>query len=163
MPWIVVQTKSKCEQKANLNLERQGFVTYFPKLLKKVKRKNLLTETSKPLFPGYIFVNLKKNQNWVKINYTYGVVKVLQFNQKICLLPIEFIKNLKKKCLGDNFDIFELRYKKGDLLNYWKNEKYFFNCIFEESIDEKRSYVLLDFIVNKIKAKVENKFLQSAF
>ena len=87
----------------------------------------------------------------------------MQFNQKICLLPIEFIKNLKKKCLGDNFDIFELRYKKGDLLNYWKNEKYFFNCIFEESIDEKRSYVLLDFIVNKIKAKVENKFLQSAF
>ena len=39
MPWIVVQTKSKCEQKANLNLERQGFVTYFPKLLQKVKKK----------------------------------------------------------------------------------------------------------------------------
>ena len=36
MGWIVVQTKSNCEKKATLNLTRQGYKVFFPKIEKTV-------------------------------------------------------------------------------------------------------------------------------
>ena len=63
MKWMVVQTKSNCENKASKNLMRQGFSVFFPKIKKNVSRFNKFYSTIKPLFPGYIFVSIIKNKS----------------------------------------------------------------------------------------------------
>ena len=37
MSWIVVQTKSNCEIKATVNLVRQGYEVFFPKIKKTIE------------------------------------------------------------------------------------------------------------------------------
>ncbi len=44
-----------------------------------------------------------------------------------------------------------------------KNNNFLFKVIFNEYIDANRSYVLLDFLKNKIKTQVKNKFLEPVF
>ena len=55
MGWLVVKTKHKCEQKATLNLERQGFSTFLPLIdVEKVIRGKKVS-IQEPLFPSYLF------------------------------------------------------------------------------------------------------------
>jgi len=159
MNWIVVNTKSNCENKAALNLKKQGFCVFFPKIKKKYFVHNKFQNLRKPLFPGYIFVNLKKNKDWLKINYTYGVLKILQFSETPYILPFEILDNIKKKCDHDHFFSNDL-FKKGEkvLINKFKNTG--LDAIFEEYIDERRSYVFLEFLKQEIKTKVDNKYLE---
>ena len=58
MTWIIVQTKSNNETKASVNLKRQGYEVFFPRIIKPFFSFNKLTNRIKPLFPGYIFVNV---------------------------------------------------------------------------------------------------------
>ena len=163
MDWIVVNTKPCCEEKAYSNLIRQGYNVFAPKILKTVSRFNKLKQILTPLFPGYIFVGLLPSQNWTKINNTYGVKKILKFNEKLCFLPTSLLLELRKKC--DQKGIFLLRnsFKKGQIVSYVKNNNFLFKVSFSEYIDAKRSYVLLDFLKNKIKTQVDNKFLEPVF
>ena len=50
------------------------------------------------VFPVYIFVGVvPQNSNWVKINSTYGVVKVLFFNEKVSHISNDIILTLKNR------------------------------------------------------------------
>ena len=158
MNWIVVNTKSNCESKATINIKKQGFSVFFPKIKKKKIVYNRFQNLTKPLFPGYIFVDIKKNEDWLKINYTYGVLKILQFNEKPYFIPLEILDNIKKKC--DNNQLFSDHYfKRGEKVLIDKYKNIVLDAIFEEHIDTKRSYVFLEFLKQKIKTKVDNKYL----
>ncbi len=159
MNWIVVNTKSNCENKATINLKKQGFSVFFPKIKKKNFMYNKFQNLIKPLFPGYIFVDIKKNKDWLKINYTYGVLKILQFNERPYFLPLEILDKIKKKCDQDHF--FSNKYfKKGEKVLVDRNKNAGIDAVFEEYIDAKRSYVFLEFLKQRIKTKVENKYLE---
>lgn len=163
MNWIIVNTKPCCEEKANTNLKRQGYRVFAPKILKTVSKFNKLKQILNPLFPGYIFVGLSPNQNWTKINNTYGVKKILKFNEKLCFLPQSFLEDLKKKCDSKGVFLIKKSFKKGQIVAYVKNNNFLFKVIFNEYIDANRSYVLLDFLKNKIKTQVKSKFLEPVF
>jgi len=160
MSWIVVQTKSNKENKARINLIRQGYEVFYPKIKKSKYVFNRVKRYIKPLFPGYIFVNLRTNQNWTKINSTFGVKTILKFGEKIYELPMDILKNIKFKCNKDevcNLAIFN----KGDNVRI-VNEKFpNLNAIFSEHIDEKRSFVLIDLLMTKIKTKVLNEDIEA--
>jgi transcriptional antiterminator RfaH len=52
--WYVVHTQVQGEDRADLNLRRQGFVTYLPRYLR-ARRHARRTETvARPLFPRYL-------------------------------------------------------------------------------------------------------------
>lgn len=52
-----------------------------------------------PLFPGYIFVAYNAyNENWHKIDSTFGVSKILKFNNKPGKVPDKLINGLKNRC-----------------------------------------------------------------
>ena len=160
MTWIIVQTKSNNEKKAFMNLSRQGFNVFYPKVLKSSRSFNRIRKTIKPLFPGYVFVNLNKNQNWIKINNTFGVRTILKVGKTIYKLPKEILSQIKKRC--DDHDVCQiLPLKKGDEINI-VNAKYpSLKAIFAEYIDEKRAFVFLDFLNRKIKTKVFNNSIES--
>ena len=72
--YYVIHTKPKQENKALINLKRQGFRTWFPSFKKTIFFKNKEIEKREPFFPGYIFVILDIfNDDWSKIQNTFGV------------------------------------------------------------------------------------------
>lgn len=72
--WYVVQTRVNQEEKVNLNLERQGFATYFPRHLKRRRHARKTEFIPRPLYPRYLFAALDPaRQQWRSINSTYGV------------------------------------------------------------------------------------------
>ena len=161
MRWIVVQTKSNCEGKVTLNLVRQGYNVFFPKIKKSIIKFNKICNFIKPLFPGYVFVYLKDNQSWSKINYTYGVFKILKFDKYLYFLPTDVFENIKSKC--DRNGIFKKieSFHKGQRVQYCKNKLINMDAIFDETIDQNRSFIFIKFLRQKVKARIETKYLES--
>lgn len=159
MSWIVVNTKANNELKATVNLKRQGFEVFFPRIKKLSFNFNKLREKIKPLFPGYIFVNLKENQNWLKINSTFGVKFILKFGEENYILPNEILKSIKNKCNNEEICNLDLC-KKGQKISILKSNIPSLKGIFIEYIDEKRSFVFINLLMRKIKTKVLNSNIQ---
>tara|TARA_X000000950_G_scaffold280524_1_gene375330 strand:- start:36813 stop:37301 length:489 start_codon:yes stop_codon:yes gene_type:complete len=155
MSWIVVHTKGNNERKATINLQRQGFEVFFPKVKKSILSFNKLKENIKPLFPGYIFVNLKEHQNYLKINSTFGVKSILRFGENNYILPNQVLKIIKNKCNKEEICKLDVC-KKGEKVAIIKNKVPSLKGIFIEYIDEKRSFVFIDLLMRKIKTKVLN-------
>lgn len=158
MSWIVVNTKSKCEKKATLNLIRQGFNVFYPKMKKTKLLFNKISQSIGPLFPGYVFVNLKKNQCWSKINYTFGVSSVLKNQSALYFLPKDVIENIKKKCDLNDVVSKTYNFQNGKKIKILKGNLCL-DAVFDEYIDSKRSYVFLNLLLNNVRAKIENKYL----
>ena len=161
MKWIIVQTKSNCENKACLNLKRQGYDVFFPKLKKKTSRFNKFINIIKPLFPGYIFVSINSNQNWSKIKNTYGVLNILKFSDYFYFLPSDVVDSIKRRCDINGFAIDYKKYVKGEKVKYFKNNQISLDAVFEEQIDQKRSFVFINLLNQKVKASVETKHLEA--
>ena len=51
--WYLVHTEPSGEAKAELNLRRQGYGVYFPRLIQTVRRGGKLRERIVALFPRY--------------------------------------------------------------------------------------------------------------
>jgi transcriptional antiterminator RfaH len=72
--WYVVQTQPHAEAKANEHLQRQGFITYLPRLRKQRRHARKTEAVSRPLFPRYMFVRIDTScQSWHVIRSTFGV------------------------------------------------------------------------------------------
>ena len=82
MDWYVVHTKPRQEQRALLNLERQGYPCYLPVLVVEKMRQNRIVLTEEPLFPRYLFVSLDASmtgRSWGPIRSTLGVSRLVSF------------------------------------------------------------------------------------
>jgi len=76
--WYAVHTQPNGEERARLNLERQGFVVYLPKYRKRRRHARRVERVLRPLFPRYLFVHFDpRHTQWRAINGTYGVVHLI--------------------------------------------------------------------------------------
>ena len=90
--WYVVNTKSREEFKANLNLVNQGFNTYIPRYKKSRRHARKIDIVYHPLFPKYLFVEFDMDmQNWACINSTVGVINLVKFGSLPSPIPKEFL------------------------------------------------------------------------
>jgi|SRR5882672_8865014 len=90
--WTVAITKPNNENRAEINLARQGFISYLPKYLSKIGKEIKV----KILFPRYIFIRIE--DQWHRINSTFGVSRILLNNEsRPAVVPDKIIDNLKLK------------------------------------------------------------------
>lgn len=93
--WYAVQTLAAQESVAIINLNRQKFRTYSPMLSRKVRHARKTSIRQKPLFPGYIFVQLNLlRDNWPSVNGTYGVSRLISFDGRPSPVPISVMNAL---------------------------------------------------------------------
>jgi transcription elongation factor/antiterminator RfaH len=72
--WYVIKSQPRKESLAVLNLHRQGFRTFLPRLTKTVRHARKTRTVQAPLFPGYLFTPLDPDRRqWRPINGTFGV------------------------------------------------------------------------------------------
>lgn len=94
--WFVVQTQANKELFALCNLNRQGLLAWNPSIRKSVRSGRRIQMKSKPLFPGYIFVELDLNvARWRAIDSTFGVLRVVKIAGRPAPLPSGFVETLR--------------------------------------------------------------------
>jgi hypothetical protein len=80
--WYVVYTKPRQEDIALINLERQGYQCYLPKMrIERIRRKKAVV-LSEPMFPRYLFIRLdssEQGKSWSPIRSTLGVARLVRF------------------------------------------------------------------------------------
>jgi len=78
LSWFVVHTHANAENKAAINLQRQGFTVYLPQYLKKRSHARKVDWVRAPLFPRYLFLGMDKcRAKWRSINSTIGVTNLV--------------------------------------------------------------------------------------
>ena len=97
--WYLAQCKPNATHIAVCNLENQGFVSFLP-LQKGTKRKGKgFQHKIRPLFPGYLFVQLDANEGpWCKINSTRGIARLVRLGAEPSVVPDAIIANLMARC-----------------------------------------------------------------
>ena len=150
--WFILQFKSNSHQRAAKNLNQQGFETFLPLHDTTSRKSSRFINTSKPLFPGYMFIRFDKaDTEWHKINNTYGVSRLITFNSILKSIPTIFIDHLMKRydLSGKLIPIQKL--KKGDHVTVLKGPFANFIATVEKYEEDQRIWILMDLMGRKTK------------
>jgi len=97
MKRCLLQWKPNQQQRAEENLNNQGFCTYTPQLKAEriIRRKRVIREEA--VFPGYAFIQLDTSSDWRALQATRGVSRVVSFNGLPHPIPSELIDGLRQQ------------------------------------------------------------------
>ena len=150
--WFILQFKSNSHHLAAKNLNRQGFETFLPLHDTTSRRLSRFINTSKPLFPGYMFIRFDRAESeWHKINNTYGVSRLITFNSILKSIPTTFVDHLMKRydLSGNLLPIKKL--KKGEQVTVLKGPFANFIATVEKYEADQRIWILMDLMGRKTK------------
>lgn len=100
--WYVAQTQPRREEMAFVNLARQGFRPFLPRLLRTVRHARRTRLARVPLFPGYLFVPLDlARHRWRCVNGTFGVVSLVMAGDLPQPVPRGVVEELVDLTGGD--------------------------------------------------------------
>ena len=159
--WFILQFKPNAHHKAVKNLNRQGFETFLPLHDTTLRKLSRFINTSKPLFPGYMFVKFDQTKSeWYKINNTYGVSRLVTFSSILKSIPTSFVDSLMKRydLSGKLLPVKEL--EKGDKVTILKGPFANFIATVETYEAEQRIWILMDLMGRKTKIQTSSDTLQ---
>jgi len=94
--WYVVSTHAHQETRAQINLARQGFHSWFPTMWRSRRHARRIDTVRTPMFPGYLFVRFDPEQDpWGAIKSTVGVRKLLCAGDLPARVPEGFVTALR--------------------------------------------------------------------
>ena len=159
--WFILQFKSNSHHLAAKNLNRQGFETFLPFHDTTSRRLSRFINTSKPLFPGYMFIRFDRAESeWHKINNTYGVSRLITFNSILKSIPTSFVDSLMKRydLSGKLLPIAKL--KKGDQVKVLTGPFADFIATVEKYEADHRIWILMDLMGRKTKIQTPSDALK---
>lgn len=96
--WYLVYTKPRQEEVALLNLQRQGYTAYLPRVRQPRRRQGRRIVAVEPLFPRYLFIRLDTHtDNWGPIRSTFGVASLVRFGREPAQVPDDLVAYLKTR------------------------------------------------------------------
>lgn len=96
--WYVVHTQPNSEQRASVNLKRQGFETYLPLCLRNRRHARKVERVARPLFPNYMFVALDcEHDRWRSVNGTFGVIRLVTHGTTPLALPDGIVPSIQER------------------------------------------------------------------
>ena len=155
--WFIAQIKPNSYKSAIQNLERQKIETFVPKMNITQRQKNKFIVKNVYVFPGYIFLSFDPYiTTWIKINSTYGVSKILAFNNKPSEISSDLILQLKTKYEIHSNQTQNEKLQKGDSIKFITGP--FTDLIAKvESVNEKyRIWILLEAMGGRQRLKLQN-------
>lgn len=163
--WYVVQTKPCAENKALVNLERQGFKTYFPRYLKRRRHARRVDVVPAPMFPRYLFVMIDRaTQGWHSIESTFGVVRLVRNGLEPAAVPVGIVEQLQTNADARGFMPIDLRprFAPGDRVRVLDGA--FASCVglFDRPNDSERVAVLLELLGRKVRVILDQDSVVSA-
>lgn len=93
--WYAVYTRSRHEKKVAEQLKERHVEYYLPSIPRLRQWKDRKKMVEMPLFPGYLFVNIKL-ANRLLVLTADGVVRLLGFNGELTPIPEYQIENIRR-------------------------------------------------------------------
>lgn len=113
--WFAVRTQPNQENRAEHQLNQQGFASFVPRIQKSVRHARKLRQVRAPLFPGYLFVQLDLTRDrWRSINSTYGVSNLIMAGDQPMPVPRGVVEQFITLTRSDGLMDFTPDLKAGD-------------------------------------------------
>ena len=154
--WFILQYKPNSHHQAIKNLNRQGFETFLPLHDTTSRKLSRFENTSKPLFPGYMFIRFDRAKpEWYKINNTYGVSRLITFNSILKSIPTTFVDSLMKRYDLSGKLIPVEKLNKGDQVTVLTGPFANFIATVEEYEADQRIWILIDLMGRKSRIQTQ--------
>lgn len=143
MKWYAVKTKPHQEPLADLNLQRLGVETFFPRLEQnKLIRRKRQTVIG-PLFPGYLFARLDLDVHYRAVTYARGVQRVVAFGSTPAIVEEEIIEALKSRLHDGCVLVPQQKFSPGQVVRIQEGPLGGLDAIFEREMSDHRRVALL--------------------
>lgn len=153
--WYLLKTKTKQEQRAMENLQRQKIECYCPEVLVEKIFRGAKTQIIEILFPGYLFVNLENSVSSIhSINSTRGVQKFVAFGGTPASVSSALIHELREKTKPSENILISNLPKRGDKLKILGGPFNGINVVFFEPSGKERAEVLLKVMNQQVRTSV---------
>lgn len=104
LSWFVVVCNPKCERRAQLGLRRAGYETYLPQTKRWVVHARKKEARESPLFPRYLFLGLRDDQDFYKMRGVDGVEGVVRNDSRPVQIPAGLLARLLDREASGEFD-----------------------------------------------------------
>ena len=159
--WFILQFKPNSHHQAAKNLNQQGFETFLPLNDTTSRKLSRFVNTSRPLFPGYMFIRFDRAETeWHKINNTYGVSRLITSNSILKSIPTRFVDGLMKRYDLSGKLLPTQKLKKGDQVTVLKGPFTNFIATVEKYEADQRIWILMDLMGRKTKIKTPSDALK---
>ncbi len=96
--WYAVQCKPMEDERAEINLERQGFIVFRPKARVRKRSRGRMVTREESLFPRYLFLSLEPGvDNYYPIRSTRGVLGLVRFGLNPTPVPTQVITLIQER------------------------------------------------------------------
>ena len=97
-PWVVLWTRSHCEQLVHDQISAHGFCVFLPTIRMWSRRKGARQTITVPMFPGYVFLRHAVDKlSYVTIAKSRGLVKILGDRwDRLAPVPVAEIEAIKR-------------------------------------------------------------------
>lgn len=163
--WYVVHTQVHGEERARVNLERQGYEVWLPRYKKRRRHARRVEEVTRPLFPRYLFLRLDlAAERWRPVLSTFGVRGLIGGGQGPLKVPEAVMTGLKARVGADG--LVELAkavdFKAGDRVRVSGGPLLDLDGIFEAATDAERVSILLDLLGRRVRVTVPVAHIEPA-
>jgi len=93
--WYAIQTKPHKEGAVLAALERAAIETYCPRIRQRRRRRQVKACREAPLFPGYLFARLTFLQDYARVRWTPGLVRVVTSGGVAVEISEEMLKEVR--------------------------------------------------------------------
>jgi transcriptional antiterminator RfaH len=163
--WYVVRTRPHAEAKAAFNLERQGFITYLPRYLKRRRHARRIESVEAPLFPRYLFVAADlATQCWRAIHSTVGVSQLVCHGEEPVPVPETILRQFWQRHDDAGYIRLETapRFAPGDKVRVAGGVLSSCLGFFEGVTDAQRVAILVELLGRKVKVVVRSELVEAA-
>ncbi len=158
--WYLVYTKAQQEEIARINLERQGYECYLPKLrIEKIRRRKA-DIVEEPMFPRYLFVRLDlsgQGKSWTPIRSTLGVQQLIYFGSRAACVDDHLIEWLRQR---EQRHPTEPMFKAGDAVVVTDGPFAGIEAIYQTTDAERRAMILLEILSKPVTMQIDHARLR---
>ncbi|VVN65342.1 transcription termination/antitermination NusG family protein [Pseudomonas fluorescens] len=140
--WYLIQCKPRQDGRAEEHLIRQGYQCFRPTCCREKSVRGQHQWVTESLFPGYLFINLPNDANWVPLRSTRGVSKVVGFGGKPLPVSDPLIVELQHRSAQASTSTLNV----DDKLNVDGSAFSELDVIFMTSDVKKRALLFIDFV-----------------
>ena len=155
--WYAVHTHAHGEQRALVNLERQGFSPWLPTYRRQRRHAGKVEQVLRPLFPRYLFVSLDlEAQRWRAILSTFGVAGLVGRADGPVPVPDAVMEALQARAGADGTFMLDRTslLKEGDAVRIDDGPMRDLEGIFQAANDADRVIVLLSLMGRDVRVTV---------
>jgi transcriptional antiterminator RfaH len=162
LAWYLIHTKPQQEQVAFVNLARQGYNCYLPKMRVQKLRRKQVEWVYEPMFRRYLFIELDSSdsgKSWIPIRSTLGVRQMVYFGSRPASVDQGLIDLLRSRE--------ELRpqtplFAPGDPVKIVDGPLAGIDAVFQLTDADQRAIVLLEIINRLVTVRVETSSLRKS-